>query len=87
MARFVDDVFVQDLQNRLQSHFAGSASVILAGPGLGHTDECTAVVTFTHAGKQHHTNIEFAVADRSAIQVKTELIGQIVRWMEAAQAA
>jgi hypothetical protein len=82
MASYVDDRFVADVQGRVQGRLGPAANVIIVGPGLGQTDEYSAVVTFSHNGRQHHRDIPFRVADRSAVDLAMEMTGQIVRWMQ-----
>jgi hypothetical protein len=82
MAKYVDDADVAALQTKLQNRLDRAANVIVTGPGLGQTDECSVVVTSTIAGKLQHQDIEFTFGDRSIDEVVADLNRQIVLWMQ-----
>ena len=82
MAKFVDETERLWIQTKLQNRLSRAATVIIAGPGLGQTDECSAVVTAQISGKPHHQEFNFSVGDRSVDDVVADLNRQILMWIQ-----
>jgi len=43
-----------EVQRLLSDRLSGAATVVVTAPGLGETDQCSAVMVFGGPGKQHH---------------------------------